>query len=289
MILSKFIKFKKMLSAVAIILLSSIIVSCSLDPDDDNIKPVKVNFPDPNFEVLIREVLEMPDGKITNQDLWTISSIDGSNREISDISGIEYCSGLRELKMEENHIVNIQPLTGLVLLDYINLQNNQISNIKPLVDNPGLGIGDDIIIIFENPLSDESILQYKPQLQSRGITFYSNATLEAPGEIKFIDPNFEEVIREQLNISSGAIINTDLESITKINGRNRNIANIYGIEFCTNLDTLDLGNNQISDLIPLFYLKNMLSLELDDNHIEDIRSLRYLYYLTELRISNNNI
>ena len=289
MVLLNFNKINQIVSAVAIVFFSSIIVSCSLNPAEENSDAIIINFPDPNFEALIREILEIPERKISNHDMWTIKEINGIDRDIFDISGIEYCSGLRILKLRENYIINIDPLTDLVLLDYIDLQNNQISDIKPLVDNPGLGIGDNIIYIYDNPLSDESILQYKPQLQSQGVEFYSNAALANPGEINFMDSNFEEVIREHLNKPNGAILNTELESITNIYGRNRNITNIYGIEFCTNLDTLDLGKNQISDIIPLFYLRNMISLKLDNNHIEDVISIRYFYYLKRLHISNNKI
>lgn len=282
-------RISQTVSAIAISLFAGLIMSCSLNPAEEDIKPIIVNFPDPNFEALIRETLEIPEGDITNHDLWTIKELDGVNRNISDLTGIEFCSGLHTLRIQQNNISNLEPLKELVLIDYLGLHLNQIVDIKPLVDNPGIGIGNDIIYLSGNPLNDESILIYKPQLQSRGVRIYSDAILSNPGEINFVDNNFEEVIREHLNKPTGAILNTDLESITNINGRNRNIQNIYGIEFCINLDTLDVGFNGITDLIPLFYLRTINILKLDNNNIDDLAPLRFFYELTELFISNNKI
>lgn len=282
-------RISQTVSAIAISLFAGLIMSCSLNPAEEDIKPIIVNFPDPNFEALIRETLEIPEGDITNHDLWTIKELDGVNRNISDLTGIEFCSGLHTLRIRQNNISNLEPLKELVLIDYLGLHLNQIVDIKPLVDNPGIGIGNDIIYLSGNPLNDESILIYKPQLQSRGVRIYSDAILSNPGEINFVDNNFEEVIREHLNKPTGAILNTDLESITNINGRNRNIQNIYGIEFCINLDTLDVGFNGITDLIPLFYLRTINILKLDNNNIDDLAPLRFFYELTELFISNNKI
>jgi len=282
-------KIINIFSAIAIAFLTGLIISCGLNPAEETTEPIMVNFPDPNFEALIRETLNIPDDDITNHDMWTIKELSGVSRNIEDITGIEYCSGLTMLTLNENFIINIDPLSDLVLLDLIDIKNNLITDIESLIDNPGMGIGSDVVNLYDNPLSDMSILQHKPQLQARGVKFFSNAELSNPGELYFTDDNFEAVIREHLNIPVGAILNTDLETITKILGRNRNIQNIYGIEFCTNLDTLDIGFNGISDLIPLFYLRKMKSLKLDNNLIDVISQLRYFYHLIELDLSNNNI
>lgn len=282
-------KINQNISAIMIVFITGLIISCSLNPAEEVHEQIVVTFPDPNFEALIREKLELPEREITNYDMWTIEHLSGVGRNISDISGIEYCSGLTILTLKENLIINIRPISDLVLLNHIDLQNNLIMDIKPLIDNTGVGIGNDAIYLYNNPLSDKSILQYKPQLQARGVKFYSNAKLSSPGEINFMDDNFEAVIRVHLNNHAGPILTSDLESITNIWARNSNIQNIYSIEYCTNLDTLNIGENQITDLIPLFYLGKMKSLKLDNNNIDDTYPIGYFYNLSELVISNNKI
>ena len=238
-------RFNQIVSAIAIAFITSLIMSCNLNPTVEDPEPIIVNFSDPNFEALVREELGIPTGDITNQDMWKIKDLDGANRNISDLSGIEFCSGLNTLRMQENNITDLEPLSELVLINYLGLNLNQIVDIEPLIDNVGLGVGNDIIFLHGNPLNDESILTYKPQLQIRGVSIYTDLELSTPGEINFMDNNFEAVIREHLNNPTGAVLNTDLETITNIYARNRNISNIYGIEFCKYLDTLNIGENQI--------------------------------------------
>jgi len=54
-------------------------------------------------------------------------------------------------------------------LTEILLYSNQIRDISPLVDNPGLGVGD-LVSLKDNPLSPDSIDIYLPQLRERGVT-----------------------------------------------------------------------------------------------------------------------
>jgi len=49
--------------------------------------------------------------------------------------------------------------------------DNQIGDVKPLVDNTGLGDGDEVWL-SENPLSEQSINEYIPALEARGVTVY---------------------------------------------------------------------------------------------------------------------
>jgi hypothetical protein len=48
------------------------------------------------------------------------------------------------------------------------LNDNQISDVLPLVDNEGLAEGDDVLL-YSNPLSSDSISIYIPQLEARGV------------------------------------------------------------------------------------------------------------------------
>jgi hypothetical protein len=53
-------------------------------------------------------------------------------------------------------------------LMWLYLQDNDISNIYPLVENDGLGTGDRVYL-NGNPLSDDSINIYIPELMARGV------------------------------------------------------------------------------------------------------------------------
>jgi hypothetical protein len=96
---------------------------------------------------------------------------------ISDLSPLSGLTSLTHLYLSNNRISDISPLssltslTELILMNELSLMGNQISDIKPLVDNPGLSRGD-FVYLQGNPLSNTSIYIYIPQLQARGVTVY---------------------------------------------------------------------------------------------------------------------
>ncbi|WP_338449600.1 DUF3048 domain-containing protein [Niallia oryzisoli] len=76
------------------------------------------------------------------------------------------------------------------------------------------------------------------------------------GVVNFPDPNLEALIRERINKATGELQKSDLAEIRDLQGYNRNISNIQGIENLVNLYSLELTNNQIEDISPLETLLN---------------------------------
>ncbi len=89
------------------------------------------------------------------------------------------------------------------------------------------------------------------------------------------DPNLEQVIREEIQKTSGDIYRSELEPICYLNEADtRNIQDLTGLEFCTNLIRLVTSSNQINDLSPLCGLDHDLEfLYLDHNNISDLSPL----------------
>lgn len=86
-------------------------------------------FIDEHMENYIRELLGRP--KDTNKwifikDLINIKELDLSNKDIKNISGIEYFINLISLNIRHNSISNIGILKSLKNLDYIDMRNNPI-------------------------------------------------------------------------------------------------------------------------------------------------------------------
>ena len=79
--------------------------SCQKSPTSSD--SVAVLFPDTSFETLIREIFNKPTDDIFNTDLDTIPTISGREREISDISGIEYYTSLE----------NYRSMSGIILIN----------------------------------------------------------------------------------------------------------------------------------------------------------------------------
>lgn len=91
--------------------------------------------------------------------------------QISDIWPLANLSNLEYLTLAGNQISDVSALEGLTKLRWLYLGNNQISDISPLVDNPGLGEGDQVDL-RDNSLSVQSMNEYIPELRARGVTVY---------------------------------------------------------------------------------------------------------------------
>jgi internalin A len=130
-------------------------------------------------------------------------------------------------------------------------------------------------------------------------------TVEHNG-IDFPDPRLEAAIREALGNPAGPINASDLEGLTQLLGRSWGITELTGIEYCSNLETLDLydegpricywegselksNDNNVSDISPLSGLVSLKELNLGHNNVSDITPLSVLTNLEELVLSGNNI
>jgi len=166
------------------------------------------------------------------------------------------------------------------------LENNQISDISPLVNNSGIGKGDEVNL-RGNPLNDEAHEVHIPALQKRGVKILFNP--KPSGEIvTFSDKNLEAAIRDALSITERPIYESDLPGGLTALGPSK-ITDLSGIERCTDLQDLFLENNQISDITPLSSLTNLWRLQMDDNQISDISPLSGLTNLQGLFLANNQI
>jgi internalin A len=111
----------------------------------------------------------------------------------------------------------------------------------------------------------------------------------APSAVTFIDPNLEAVIREAIAIPGGLLYPSDLDELTYLDARVKNISDLTGLEFCTSLTELNLWINQISDISPLTNLTSLQKLYLWSNQIRDISPLADLTNLQQLYLWINQI
>ena len=77
-------------------------------------------------------------------------------------------TSMQELILSNNKIVDLSSLSGLSNLSWLWLANNRIEDLSPLVDNTGLGEGDEVFL-EGNPLSDQAMEEQIPALESRGV------------------------------------------------------------------------------------------------------------------------
>ena len=114
---------------------------------------------------------------------------------------------------------------------------------------------------------------------------------EGEGPVSFDDANLESAVREAIGKPVGDILQADLVGVgfTELDASLRGISDISGLEFCLDLETLDLHGNCIADISPLVHLTKLRSLNLHNNEIQDITPLASLENLEALWLGRNLI
>ena len=95
-------------------------------------------------------------------------------------------------------------------------------------------------------------------------------------KLSFVSPEFEEAIREYLELEEGEdILQTQLNAIEVLNLKGKGIDDIADVIYLTNVTDLDLSGNHITDLSPLLVLENLRTLNLSNNGLEDVDQLLF--------------
>ncbi len=220
---------------------------------------VEVTFADPNLEAAVRDAIAIPTGPIYSSDLGELTYLDASEKNIADLTGLEYATSLTTLNLVNNQINDISPLVDLTSLTTVNLWFNQITDISPLTD---------LTSLTTLNLVNNQIIDISPLANLTGLT-----------GLWLLD--------NQINDISPL---TDLTNLTGL-GLNRNqISDISPLAGLTNLTLgLWLAHNEISDISPLADLTSLMVLWLADNQISDVSPLADLTSLTELYLGSNQI
>ena len=157
--------------------------------DEDEV----VEFTDTNLKQAVISQLGLSGNTVLNNDFCGVAWLDFSWSSITELGGLEYAVDLTDLHLDSNLISDISALSGLTNLSWLNLgfnpisdisalsglnnlsylglNGNQISDLQPLVDNIGLGSGDEVYVEF-NPLDTEACTVEIPALEARGVNVW---------------------------------------------------------------------------------------------------------------------
>ncbi len=89
-------------------------------------------FDDSNLEEAVRQALDRPQGRLTLEEVASLTEIKAISKDIRSLVGIEHFVALQRLDLYGNYIVDITPLEQLSNLRYLELNNNEIVDITPL-------------------------------------------------------------------------------------------------------------------------------------------------------------
>ena len=261
-----------------------------------------IDIPDPNLRALLEETLET---KTIRADVMAkLTILRAKDRDISDLTGLEYAVNLEELWISENPVSDLSPLSGCTKLIRLFAWNTpNISDLSPLanltkleeLDHKGGGISDispligltnlRVLRFYGADIADISPLSGMTKLER--VRFRHS-------DLADITPLSTLINIEWLDLSSSQVSDlSPLKNLTKLKsadlGGNR-ISNIEPLKHLTNLTELELtGTRQLSDISPLAGLINLRVLQLASCKISDVSSLAGLTKLERLRLEYNEI
>ena len=284
-----------------------------------------VTIPDANLRVAIETALGKARGvPITRAEMASLTSLEAPNSDISDLTGLEFATGLTPLGLSNNIIVDITPLSGLTKLTSLDLSNNIIVDITPLsglTNLTSLDLSGNVITdisplsgltnltslrLHDNFFSDISPLSALTRLISLslyGTTIRDSSLLSRLSDLSeanIPDANLRAAIKTNLGKASDEPITSfEMAFVSRLEAPNSNISDLTGLELATNLTWLHLGydatvgfprnSNNISDFSPLSNLIRLRTLDLADTGISDIALLSNLTSLEILNLGSNDL
>ena len=223
-------------------------------------------------------------------------------RDITDLTGLEYATNLDYLEAWLNEIRDISPLKNLMRLKILNLYGNQIQDITPLANLTNLTALSISINAVENveplaglmrlqtlSLSNNQIVDITPLANLTNLTDLKLSN----NQVRDLNPLMNLTALETLRLHVNAIVDitplANLTNLTELKLSNNQIVDITPLANLTNLTELVVAHNQVRDLNPLMHLTALESLRLNTNAIVDITPLANLTNLTELTVSQNQV
>ena len=263
-----------------------------------------VDIPDPNLRALLEETLET---RLIRPDVMaTLKILRAKDRNISDLTGLEFAVNLEELWLANNPVSDLSPIANCTNLIIIDLWDVPVIDISPLANLTKL----EELNHKDGGIRDISPLAGLTNL--RDVTFYisrisdisavANLTKLVRLRIRHspvsdITPLAGLVNLEELNMHDCPVADiSPLGNLTKLRvlimdggDRKAHIPNMLPLAKLTNLEELDIGNCGVSDLSGAERLTQLRVLTADHSQISDISPLAGLINLHELRLQHNKI
>ena len=278
------------------------------EPEPDTPAPAdtspEVLIPDANLRTVVRSTLGVEEGDtITQQKIQELNELNASIERLRDLTGLEYATNLRKLRLtntqisdftllanltsltwldiSRNQISDITPLKNLTKLTWLVIENTQISDITPLKDLTNLTY----LNLYGNQISDITPLKDLTKLTS--LSLYNNYRINDIAPLK----NLTKLTQLQLmnNRINDVKPLKDLTFLTTLWIHGNQIVDISSLAALTALTRLTLDQNQISDITVLANFTNLTDLGLRWNQITDVTPLENLTSLTRLQLYENPI
>ena len=262
-----------------------------------------VHIPDPNLRAAIAEALgKSPNAPITVEEMAKLTRLDVPNRDIQDLTGLQFATNLRLLNLNDNQVSDLSPIAGLINLRDLWLHDNLLSDISPVRSltnltrlefdestvsdiSPVRGLTNLTYLEFDHTLvSDISVVRGLTNLNH--LEFHDTLVSDLSPVAGLINLELLTFSHEGLSDLSPL---AGLINLRWVRSWNNSISDLSPLAGLTKLKTIDFCGGDISDLTPLAGLTGLTELYFVNNEISDISPLAGLTGLTHMNLAENNI
>ncbi|MBT8325568.1 MAG: leucine-rich repeat domain-containing protein, partial [Winogradskyella sp.] len=234
-------------------------------------------IPDSNFEQALLDAGIDTDGALNGQvftiDVSLVPSLTVTNKNISDLTGIEDFQSLTSLQCSSNNLTSLN-LNNNTALEFLNCQYNNLTSLnlenntaleQLYCDNNNLNSlnvknGNNANIVTFDATGNPNLICIEVDDAAYSTTNWTNIDTQtsfsedcSAAPVTLIpDANFEQALID-LGIDSDGVVNgevltSDVSSQTTLNVYNKSINDLTGIEDFLSLTTLNCANNQLTAL-----------------------------------------
>ena len=197
-----------------------------------------VEFADANLARHVRGALGLPTRgvdlrKIPKAELIKLTKLSTWYDDITDLTGLEHATQLKELYLVGEDVSDITPLAQLTQLKALSLYSNEVSDITPLAQLTQLTS----LNLVGNNISDITPLAQLTQLTSLNLSSewgYNNVSDLTPL--------------------------AQLTQLTSLNLWDNDVSDITPLTQLTQLTSLNLSRNSVSDITPLAHLTHLVEI-----------------------------
>ncbi|WP_270998360.1 LapB repeat-containing protein [Listeria seeligeri] len=256
-------------------------------------------FPDEAFaKVIALQITGSDDTSqvVTQEQLDSITSLNASGKNITDVTGINQLTNLTSIDLSQNQLTSIAPITDLTSLTSLNVSNNLLSIVvittaQNIPNLTSLNISNNPTITKLSIADQANLTSFSASLGGSQTSALEELTLSNLPALTQATGSTSSANSVYFSNYSDVLTTVKLNGLPKIQRANfdRNLIDDIDVHDMAGLTYLDLDSNELTEINKLADLPALTSLDVDSNQLTNagIANVVQLDALQTLYLSSN--
>ncbi|MBF2475787.1 LapB repeat-containing protein [Listeria seeligeri] len=233
---------------------------------------------------------------VTQEQLDSITSLNASGKNITDVTGINQLTNLTSIDLSQNQLTSIAPITDLTSLTSLNVSNNLLSIVvittaQNIPNLTSLNISNNPTITKLSIADQANLTSFSASLGGSQTSALEELTLSNLPALTQATGSTSSANSVYFSNYSDVLTTVKLNGLPKIQRANfdRNLIDDIDVHDMAGLTYLDLDSNELTEINKLADLPALTSLDVDSNQLTNagIANVVQLDALQTLYLSSN--